>query len=89
MITHESAFESNIEAHLLDHGWSKVAPAGYDRKLGLFPDEVVSFVQASQPKAWQQWCPVMVGRRWRGTSSSGWWPTRSITAGRSVCCGIK
>jgi type I restriction enzyme, R subunit len=54
MITHESAFESNIEAHLLGHGWSKVVPTGYDRKLGLFPDEVIAFVQASQPKAWQQ-----------------------------------
>jgi len=54
MITHESAFETNIEAHLLAHGWSKVAPGSYDRKLGLFPDEVVAFVQASQPKAWQQ-----------------------------------
>ena len=54
MITHESAFESNIEAHLLGHGWTKVAPAGFDRKLGLFREEVIEFVQASQPKAWQQ-----------------------------------
>jgi len=54
MITHESAFEANIEEHLLANGWAKAAPAGYDRKLGLFPNEVVAFVQASQPKAWQQ-----------------------------------
>ena len=53
-ITQESAFESNIEAHLLGHGWGKVAPASYDRSLGLFPDEVVAFVQASQPKQWAQ-----------------------------------
>jgi hypothetical protein len=53
-ITHESAFEANIEAHLLAHGWGKVAPAGYDRKLGLFPDEVIAFVKGSQPKAWAQ-----------------------------------
>ena len=25
-----------------------------DRKAGIFPDEVIAFVQASQPKAWQQ-----------------------------------
>lgn len=54
MITHESAFEANIEADLLGHGWAEVAPASYDRKLGLFPDEIIAFVQASQPKAWQQ-----------------------------------
>ncbi|MGL5827136.1 MAG: DEAD/DEAH box helicase family protein, partial [Nocardioides sp.] len=53
-ITHEAAFEANIEAHLLGHGWSSVGPTGYDRKAGLFPDEVIAFVQASQPKAWAQ-----------------------------------
>lgn len=54
MITHESAFEANIEAHLLAHGWSAPSPASYDRKQGIFPDEVIAFVQASQPKAWAQ-----------------------------------
>src|SRR6476661_1678948 len=53
-ITKESAFESNIEAHLLGHGWHQLAPAAYDRKTGVFGDDVVEFVQASQPKAWQQ-----------------------------------
>ncbi|WP_281965047.1 type I restriction endonuclease subunit R [Serinicoccus marinus] len=53
-ITKESAFEANIEAHLLGHGWHQVAPTAYDRKAGLFGDEVVAFVQDSQPKAWQQ-----------------------------------
>jgi type I restriction enzyme R subunit len=50
-ITHESAFEANIEAHLLGDGWLKLAPAAYDRKAGVFGDEVIAFVQASQPKA--------------------------------------
>ena len=53
-VTHESAFESNIEAHLLSNGWAKVAPTGYDRKVGLFGEEVIAFVQESQPKAWEQ-----------------------------------
>lgn len=52
--TTESTFEGNIEAHLTSHGWAAVPPASYDRDLGLFPGEVVAFVQASQPKAWQQ-----------------------------------
>lgn len=50
----EAAFEGNIEAHLRDHGWAAVPPSSYDRDLGLFPDEVISFVRASQPKAWRQ-----------------------------------
>jgi type I restriction enzyme R subunit len=50
----ESAFESNIEAHLTSNGWIKLDPATYDRQLGLFGGEVVAYVQASQPKAWEQ-----------------------------------
>ncbi|WP_246360396.1 type I restriction endonuclease, partial [Nocardioides massiliensis] len=52
--TNEAAFESNVEAHLLGHGWHQVAPTTYDRKSGLFGNEVIAFVEASQPKAWQQ-----------------------------------
>mgnify|MGYP000955712745 FL=1 len=53
-ITKESAFESNIEAHLLGNGWHQLAPAAYDRKAGVFGEEVIAFVQASQPKQWEQ-----------------------------------
>ena len=35
-ITGEAAFEANIEAHLLAHGWHSLAPAAYDRKAGVF-----------------------------------------------------
>jgi type I restriction enzyme, R subunit len=52
--TQESAFEANIEGHLLEHGWVTVAPGRYDAAQGLFTDEVIAFVQESQPKAWQQ-----------------------------------
>lgn len=51
-VTTEHTFEGNIEAHLLSHGWVKVSPASYDKKIGLFPDEVITFVQSTQPKAW-------------------------------------
>ena len=53
-ITHESAFEANIEAHLLGNGWHSLAPAAYDRRTGVFGEEVIAFVRASQPKAWNQ-----------------------------------
>ncbi|GAA4722319.1 DEAD/DEAH box helicase family protein [Pedococcus ginsenosidimutans] len=53
-ITQESAFEANIEGHLLGAGWTKLAPTSYDRKAGLFPDETIAFVKASQPRAWGQ-----------------------------------
>ncbi|WP_298460247.1 type I restriction endonuclease subunit R [uncultured Cellulomonas sp.] len=50
----EQAFEASITAHLLASGWAELAPAGYDRQLGLFPDELLAFIEQSQPKAWQQ-----------------------------------
>lgn len=54
--TNEATFETNIEAHLVDNGWARVEPSGYDRDLGLFPDEVIEFVKDTQPKAWKQLC---------------------------------
>lgn len=53
-ITRESAFESNIESHLLGNGWNSLTPTAFDRKSGIFGDEVIEFVQASQPKQWEQ-----------------------------------
>ena len=53
-ITHESGFESNIEVRLLGNGWHSLAPAAYDRKAGIFGEEVIAFVQESQPKQWEQ-----------------------------------
>lgn len=52
--TDEATFEGNIEAHLLDHGWEAITSSSYDRELGVFPEEVVAFVRASQPKAWDK-----------------------------------
>lgn len=53
-VHNEAAFESSIEAHLTGHDWHQVLPASYEKALGLFPDEVVAYVRASQPNAWEQ-----------------------------------
>ncbi|HNP59182.1 MAG TPA: type I restriction endonuclease, partial [Gordonia sp. (in: high G+C Gram-positive bacteria)] len=53
-ITKESAFEANIESHLLAHGWQSWAPSAYDRKAGIFGQEIIEFVKDSQPKPWEQ-----------------------------------
>ncbi len=49
----ESAFEANIEAHLLANGWNRVDPGSYRKVQGLFPAELVAFLRASQPKEWE------------------------------------
>ena len=55
-VTNEFAFEDTIERSLLSAGWSEIDPRDYDRALGLFPDELISFLQVSQPDEWEQLC---------------------------------
>lgn len=51
----EAAFETAIEAGLVARGgYDKIAPDGYDEARALFPKEVVSFLQDTQPTRWQQ-----------------------------------
>lgn len=51
----EIHFEDEICDHLADHGWT-YAPrvsAQYDRARALFPEDVLAWVQETQPKAWE------------------------------------
>lgn len=50
----EKQFEAEIEAHLLANGWVQGDPASYDRELGLDMDQLVAFVQDTQPQAWEK-----------------------------------
>jgi type I restriction enzyme R subunit len=51
----EAAFEAYIEQHLLEHGGYRTAsPDDYDRKRALLPNELFSFIEATQPKVWQR-----------------------------------
>jgi type I restriction enzyme R subunit len=51
----EISFESEICEHLASHGWlyAEGDAAGYDRTRALFPADVLAWVQAAQPKAWE------------------------------------
>jgi type I restriction enzyme, R subunit len=48
----EAAFETVIEAHLLDHGYSALSREGYDRDRAIFPETVLGFIRETQPKEW-------------------------------------
>ena len=50
----EISFETEICQHLAAHGWlyAEGDAAGYDRARALFPADVLAWVQATQPKAW-------------------------------------
>ncbi|ASP90304.1 type I restriction endonuclease subunit R [Sinorhizobium meliloti] len=51
----EISFETEICGHLAAHGWlhSENDAAKYDRARALFPDDVLAWINASQPKAWE------------------------------------
>ncbi len=50
--TNEAAFETVIEAHLLQNGYVSVAPEGFDRDRAIFPDTVLAFIRETQQKEW-------------------------------------
>jgi len=51
---HEIHFEKFIVDHLTENGWIEGDPAKYDRKLALYPEDVIGWVQDSQPETWQK-----------------------------------
>lgn len=54
-IHREISFEKEICEHLAQHSWLYVEgdAASYDRARALFPADVLAWVQAAQPKAWE------------------------------------
>ena len=48
----ESAFETVIEAHLLQNGFVPIAREGFDRDRAIFPDTVLAFIRETQPVQW-------------------------------------
>ena len=48
----ETAFETVIEAHLLQDGYVSVAREGFDRERAIFPETVLAFIRDTQPKEW-------------------------------------
>lgn len=50
----EISFETEICQYLAEHGWlyADGDAAGYDQALALFPADVLAWVQATQPTAW-------------------------------------
>jgi type I restriction enzyme R subunit len=48
----EAAFETVIEAHLLENGYISVHREGFDRERALFPEAVLALIRETQPAEW-------------------------------------
>ena len=50
----EATFETAIEHHLTTAGgYEKGDRDAFDAERGLFPQDVISFIQTTQPKEWE------------------------------------
>ena len=63
----ERVFEDELCEHLSGNGWSVLThlktAASYDRELALFPDDLLAFVQETQPVEWGKF------KRWHNGQS--------------------
>lgn len=50
----EKAFEDVVEAGLWAGGWQPGSRETYDRALALDPRELLTFIEATQPRAWEK-----------------------------------
>ncbi len=50
--TSEAAFETAIEAALLTDGYVSLPSAAFDRERAIFPETVLEFIRATQPREW-------------------------------------
>lgn len=54
-ITTENTFETAIEQALVQNGGYSIGdPNTYNKELGFFKDEILAFLQRSQPKKWEK-----------------------------------
>ena len=51
---HEKHLEGHIVAYLHEHDWRIGDHGRYDRARALYPEDVIAWVRASQPKAWER-----------------------------------
>ena len=49
----EDCFEDDIEQTLLEQGYQKGAKSDFDKSLALEPEQVLAFIQRTQPATWQ------------------------------------
>ena len=50
----EAAFETAIEAHLLEHGFVSLPNEAFDRQRAIFPTAALAFIRETQPTAWDR-----------------------------------
>ena len=50
----EFAFETVIEAHLLQYGYGRIPAESFDRERAIFPETILAFIRETQPAEWKK-----------------------------------
>lgn len=56
--SNEQTFQIDIINQMIENGWQLGSPAGYNRQLGLYEEDVLGFVQETQDEQWQKYCKI-------------------------------
>lgn len=54
----ELTFQNDMIRQMLANGWQLGMPAGYNRELALYAEDVLGFVQETQDEQWQKFCKL-------------------------------
>ena len=55
-ITYETVFQADIVTQMQAHGWQLGSPSGYQAETALYEQDVLDFVQTTQPQEWEKFC---------------------------------
>lgn len=55
-ITYESVFQADIIDQMQAHGWQLGHASGYRAETALYEQDVLDFVQSTQPQEWEKFC---------------------------------
>jgi len=56
--SNEQSFQSDIINQMIENGWLLGTPEGYNRKLALYAEDLLGFVQDTQDTEWQKYCKL-------------------------------
>jgi type I restriction enzyme R subunit len=56
--TNELTFQNEMLKHLLANGWLLGKAEHYNRELALYPEDLLGFVQDTQPEQWKKFCAL-------------------------------
>ena len=56
--SNEQIFQNDIINQMVEGGWQLGSPAGYNRKLALYEEDVLGFVQETQDEQWRKYCKL-------------------------------